>query len=418
MKKIILLMAVILCMPVISSCTKEEGRNTPSFTLIHASDLHYIADELTDHGKSFTDLLNQGDGKLTFYCDELTEAFLSEVIDQKPDALVISGDLTFNGAVQSHKALAEKLKKVEAAGIDVFVLSGNHDVYNHNAASFAKDSYTFVPHAESEDFKEIYADFGFDEAIAQDQTSLSYVVQLNENTRLLMLDTNSKDTPCGIADSSLLWVEKQLKDAKEAGQYMLAFSHQNLMQHSMFKRGYVIQGAEEIIRLFEAYGVELSLCGHLHMQHTMTKDTLTEIAVSSLAVTPCQYGLLQAEKGSLTYQTQSVDVEAWAKEQGSQDENLLNFKDYAQSYMDAMTTRQSYHQLIQSDFTPEEQQLMIDYACKANRAYFAGDMSGFLNENDEKAFKLWESSDTFSAAYIASMAEEFGKNHTYWNNTK
>ena len=220
MKKIGLLFIAISCMLWISSCTKETVKIMPSFTLIQASDLHYISETLTDHGRSFTDLLAQGDGKLTLYCEELTEAFLSEVIYRKPDALILSGDLTFNGAIQSHKALAEKLKQVEAAGIKVLVLSGNHDVDNQNAASFSKDSYTFVPHAESKDFREIYADFGFDEAIAQDSASLSYMYQLNDNTRILMLDTNSKEMPCKITDKTLLWLETQLKDAKAANQYI------------------------------------------------------------------------------------------------------------------------------------------------------------------------------------------------------
>lgn len=415
MKKIIVLLIMIVAIPLISSCSKEKK---PSFTLIQASDLHYISNELTDHGKSFTDLLAQGDGKLTLYCDELTEAFLSEVIKQHPDALVLSGDLTFNGAIQSHEALAEKLRKVEAAGIPVFVLSGNHDVYNHNAASFKEDSYTFVPFAESEDFRKIYADFGFNEALAQDQESLSYIVQLNESTRLLILDTNSKEMPCGISDRSLLWIEKQLKEASEDGQYVLAFTHQNLMQHTLFKNGYVIDGADEVIRLFETYGVELSLCGHMHIQHTMSTEQLTEIAVSSLAVTPCQYALLHADKGSLTYQTQSVDVEGWAREQGSTDENLLNFKVFADSAMDAMTTRQFLKQLAQTDFTYNQQQTMIDFACRINRAYFSGDLREFLKASDEAAFNLWVSSNTFNGTYISSMAEDFGKNHTSWSNMK
>lgn len=416
MKKIILIFITILCIPWINSCA-NKAQNAPSFTLIQASDLHYISKSLTDHGKSFNDLLALSDGKLTAYCEELSDAFFAEVIKQKPDALILSGDLTFNGAIQSHKDLAKKLKAVEAAGINVYVLSGNHDVYNHNAASFSKDGYTFVSSAESEDFREIYADFGFDGAIAMDSTSLSYVAQLNENTRLLMLDTNSKEMPCGIADSSLLWVEKQLKEAKSAGQSMIAVTHQNLLQHTMFKTGYVIKGADELIRMFKAYGVELSLCGHMHIQHRLSDEKLTEIALSSLAVTPNQYAIITAEAGDLSYRTQQVDVAGWAKAQGLSDENLLNFATYANDFMDSMTVRQFLPQLT-DDFPLEQQQTMIDYACRANRAYFSGNMSEFLDPDDEETFKLWATSNTMSGNYMASMAEDFGKNHTSWHNSK
>ena len=38
------------------------------------------------------------------------------VIKQKPDGLILSGDLTFNGKKKSHEELAEKLKKLRKMG--------------------------------------------------------------------------------------------------------------------------------------------------------------------------------------------------------------------------------------------------------------------------------------------------------------
>ena len=43
------------------------------------------------------------------------------------------------------------------------------------------------------------------------------MVDLNDDTRLLMLDYNTRHDPCGISDKSLEWVEEELKAARDAG---------------------------------------------------------------------------------------------------------------------------------------------------------------------------------------------------------
>ena len=144
-------------------------------TLFIATDLHYLSPELTDHGPYFRELIANGDGKAMEYCEEITDTFLGEVIAQKPDALILSGDLTFNGAKLSHAALAEKLLSVEEAGIPVLVLPGNHDLENPMAASFQGTGYTLVESICAEQFDKLYQDFGLGEAIATDTASLSYV---------------------------------------------------------------------------------------------------------------------------------------------------------------------------------------------------------------------------------------------------
>ena len=154
------------------SAASEEG---PQTHLMVASDLHYLSPSLTDHGSCFTELVRNGDGKVMEYSQELVEAFVDTVLEKKPDALILTGDLTFNGARKSHEDLAEKLGRIEEAGIPVAVLSGNHDLWNKNAASFSGDRVTFEESVSAKEFKEIYFPFGFEEACAQDETSSSYI---------------------------------------------------------------------------------------------------------------------------------------------------------------------------------------------------------------------------------------------------
>ena len=62
-----------------------------------AADLHYLAEELTDQGAYFQNLIANADGKVMAYSEELLEAFAAQIIDEKPDVLILPGDLTFNG---------------------------------------------------------------------------------------------------------------------------------------------------------------------------------------------------------------------------------------------------------------------------------------------------------------------------------
>ena len=82
--------------------------------LMVVSDIHYLAKPLYEGSEAFLRALRAGDGKLTQYGDELLTALLGEVERLRPDALLVTGDLSFNGEKASHVALAEWLARIEA----------------------------------------------------------------------------------------------------------------------------------------------------------------------------------------------------------------------------------------------------------------------------------------------------------------
>lgn len=412
MKRVLILcgLMLLLCGVLTLNAYAEEETE-----LIVATDLHYIAPGLTDHGTAFTVLTENADGKLMRYVEEITDAFLEEISARKPRALLLTGDLSFNGALLSHTALAAKLFALEAQGVPVYVLPGNHDLYNSSAASFSGDNFTRVPSATSADFKCIYWQFGFDEALDMDEDSLSYVVSLDEMTRLLMLDFNTAHDPCGISDKSLDWVEKQLQNAHNAHQRILAAGHQNLFQLTMFKGGYVIQNAERLAALFRQYGVELYLSGHLHCQHWKTEQGLTEIATSALSVSPCQYGILHMTGERLRYQTRETDVAAWAKAQGRTEPELLNFPQYAASFFDGRNRESTAETLAFFGYTQEEIERMTEYVVEMNRAYFSGDLRGAaLLDPSGEIGALFDSRPSLYTAYILSVRPDFGMDFRFW----
>ena len=109
-------------------------------TICVATDPHLLAPSLTDHGECFLRTITNADGKVMRYSSELTEAFFSQIAAERPDLLIISGDLTFNGERESHEAFAAHCAKLEDAGVPVLVLPGNHDLNCPQAARFTGDT--------------------------------------------------------------------------------------------------------------------------------------------------------------------------------------------------------------------------------------------------------------------------------------
>ena len=379
--------------------------------VIVATDLHYISPSLTDNGAYYQKVLAVGDSKFMPYIEEITDAFLDEVLKEKPDALLLTGDLTFNGAMASHEDLAQKLHTLKDAGIPVFVQTGNHDVYSTRAAKFEGDSFTRVPSASTKSFRDVYADFGWNDAISCDSDSLSYVVQLKENTRVLMLDLNTVHDFCGISWRTLSWVEEQLKDAQEARMSVLAAGHQNIFQHSIFKKGYVISHADQLISLFRKYSVPLYLSGHMHIQHVMEEDGLTEIATSALCSYPCQYGIVSLRADQLSYRTKRLDMVAWAEKEGRTDAVFQRFQDAAAAYMTAHISSNASPDDVEAEIWND----MSAYFQKLNLAFFSGDLTEIADmDPDGRLAELWMDRNESTALYIQSIQKDIGRDYNVW----
>ena len=413
--KVLPMMLLTLCAGLAFCAEGHAEASVSGFRAVIASDLHYIAPELTDGGPGYQQILKNGDSKFMPYVEEITDAFLDEVLADPPDLVLLTGDLTFNGAEISHRRLAGKLQRLEDAGIPVLVLPGNHDVYNENAALYRGGSFERVPFADSESFAGIYRDFGPGEALSADSDSLSYVWQLNEQVWIMMLDENTAHDFCGLSDRSFQWIEVQLQKAREEGRFVLVAGHQNVFQHSIFRGGYVIQGAQRLQELLRRYGVPLCLSGHLHTQHVLSEDGLTEIATSALCSYPCQYAVLTAEDGRLRYGTRRLDLAAWAERNGRPDAVFQDFAGAAGVYMDAHFTPAGMAPLVDDPVLWAE---MLAYLQALNRAYFSGDLREIAAlDPDGRLAGLWAEENGMTAWYLRSVLDEEGNDHTVWQGT-
>lgn len=138
-----------------------------------AGDLHYFDPSLlVSDGTAFQSYLAQ-DRKLIAESDAITAALVDKIYDEAPDIFLISGDLTKDGERISHETMAKYLDSIEMNGITkVYVIPGNHDINNVEPYSYDGDETTLVDSISPEDFKSIYADFGYSEAAIIDTASV------------------------------------------------------------------------------------------------------------------------------------------------------------------------------------------------------------------------------------------------------
>lgn len=370
-------------------------------TICVATDPHLLAPSLTDHGACFTRTITNADGKVMRYSGELAEAFFSQIAAERPDLLIISGDLTFNGERESHEAFAAHCAKLEAAGVPVLVLPGNHDLNCPQAARFTGDTCVRAESIDASAFRAIYAAFGYDEAVSEDPASLSYVVQPCPGLRVLLVDSNTAERDDAVPDESFSWIEAQLKAARDAGDRVVAVSHQTVLQHnSRFAEGFVIAGRERLLRLYQRYHVAVNLSGHMHIHHIKQASGLTEIVTGALSVQPCGYGVLRLDAAGGVYERRVTDVSAWAAANGRDEPELLDFAAYAEAFFQENTLRQ------QSALPPELAAFLADL----NTAYFSGRMD--LAPTDAAMLRALERTDAFTAAYVRSLAEDLGRDFT------
>lgn len=383
---------------VVSLLFSITGCSKPELTIVHVSDMHYFSPSLIENEDFMWKVAMDSDGKDTVQSALIAQAFVDDMLKLKPDVIVITGDLTLNGEEASHEELRDLLGKLKDIGIEVYVMTGNHDV-NMTAYRYTNDGVEEVPSFGSQRFEDHWWDFGYGDALSQDRWSNSYIAKLNEKTWLLAVDSNtgSKGT---IRKSTLDWIDENLAKAKQEGIRVISATHQNLFVHNEnFVWGYQLNNAAALIELYEKYGVEINLSGHLHVQTIVESNGIADIAVSALVDTPLQYGVLTVSGDRFSYRTREISNEA--------------LRSKAKEVFDECTRNKVKNELLNvSD--PVVAQKMMDIAVQLNREYFLGKFS----KVDEEALALWKESDGFFAKYLVSIYEgvETRKDNRKWKN--
>lgn len=399
MKKVIF---ALLFLFLLTGCKEKVISDHKELNIIVTSDIHYFFKDYYKDCEWFEDSIAYGDGKMVTYADEILDAFVKRVKELKPELVIITGDLSFNGEKLSHQQLSTILKGMEEEGVHVAVLPGNHDIDNIFAKGYGKDDYIDVDIVDAKGFEDIYRDLGFDIASDRHKKSLSYSVELNDRYTFVAIDTNSHllttnsqlDSGGKLTDSTYQWVEKTLKNIASKGKIPIVAMHHNLAVHnSMLNQNYTIRENEKISSLFQQYGVKFVLTGHIHCQSIKEHNGIYDIASESLVNAPLQFGLISLDEHSMTYKTQKLDLDIHPNE-----------------YFDMVSSNklgESFRELKDQN----KAQAMIDVIVKANRYYFSGVMNKHIEELKQMKGYTYlmedESKDlSFSRSYLESMMED------------
>ena len=181
--------------------------------------------------------------------------------------------------------------------------------------------------------------------------------------RQLLIDANRPEDPGAVSEETRRWIVTQLEKAQADQQIVFSLSHQNLADHTaMFSSGFTARGAESVRALLSTYDVRVNFSGHMHIQHIQKQDGLTDIATSSLSVTPLHYGVITLDEDrTLHYQIESLadpDLQSQAK---------LCF--------DQITRRQTQRALETLELSPQEKAAMVELAVAMNDEIFDGTLA-------------------------------------------
>ena len=350
-------------------------------TIVHVSDLHYLSSSLFDYDR-LRNLSFEGDGKATHIMDKVMDEFISEMLELSPDAVVVTGDLTYNGEKKSHEELKEKFSVLKDNGIKVLVLMGNHDTLSSPYALYS-DKVIATEGISPIDAEELWMDYGYGIAISQDPVSNSYMAKITDDIWIMCIDSNNGSSG-SVRSKTLTWMENALKMATIKEKKVILATHQNLFVHNpRYTFGYQINNSNKVVDILKKYGVKLNLSGHLHIQHITKESGITEIAAESFSDWPLQYGIIEIDdKGAYTYRTKEIDDEEL------KNEALLAFDS---------STAYKFTRDIESEDIDE----MAFIAQKLNREYFRGKVDDY----DNSALSLWDESLKMTS-YLKTIAND------------
>ena len=406
----------------------EEEPYVPPVVMI-ATDLHYYSEELTDGGEAFMERVLRDDGKILWYSDAMIDALLDETLRLKPSALILSGDISYDGETENHLRLAQKLARVQEE-VQVLVIPGNHDI-NSNAAFYYGTEKIDVETVDADGFLDIYRMFGYEQAFSRDEASLSYMYAFDETHWAMMLDTCQYD-PVNrvngrIKPETLEWIREQLAAAAAQGVQVLPVGHHNLLYQSrLYTDDCTIENHLELVELLEHYGIPLYISGHLHAQRVKEyqeapgirtgEPRITEVVLSPYSIPVCQYGRVAwDEEDRISLTTRHVSVSDWARRQDSTNEDLLNFDELAPEWTKQIIrdqVRKTLHAL------PEEQmESMADLYAEVYYNYTKGIGMSRAEIERSESWALWlrMEADPFYTRKIMQMVEDCQKSHLEWN---
>ena len=330
-----LLLAVVLVFTLTVPALAADKPQDMNLRIAVMSDLHYLSPDMIADTEDFEHAFNS-DRKLLKESSSVLHEMLERVRADKPDILLVSGDLTKDGEQECHAALAKQLQQLQqdVPGLKIYVINGNHDIRNYNAKNFNTADGKAVPatRTEPEDFKQIY-DFVYSDPTviatftpAEDNKAggLSYVARPVEGLTIIAMDTcryssdntsngdDEHETSGAISADLEKWVIEQTAAAKARGDLVIGLEHHGLVPHFDVQPTilpmYLVNGYERIAQEYADAGMSVVFTGHMHAvdiaaMTTAAGNTFYDIETGSALTYPCPVRFVDLRRSTVGGET-------------------------------------------------------------------------------------------------------------------
>ena len=330
-----LLLAVVLVFTLTVPALAADKPQDMNLRIAVMSDLHYFSPDMIADTADFEHALNS-DRKLLKESSAILHEKFEQVRADKPDILLVSGDLTKDGEQECHAALAKQLQQLQQdiPGLKIYVINGNHDIRNYNAKNFntADGKAVLATRTEPEDFKRIY-DFVYSDptviatftpAEGNKAGGLSYVARPVEGLTVIAMDTcrySSDNTSIGddehetsgaISADLEKWVIEQTTAAKARGDLVIGLEHHGLVPHFDVEPTilpmYLVNGYERIAQEYADAGMSVVFTGHMHAvdiaaMTTAAGNTFYDIETGSALTYPCPVRFVDLRRSTVGGET-------------------------------------------------------------------------------------------------------------------
>lgn len=232
-------LAVVLALVLLSAAfvcplafAAERKSSSEKLHLVDLSDVHLFDESLMadteDWRREETNDLKKN------YCNiAIIDKTLDSVRKQKPEVILINGDLTKDGEYISEKTFAAKLNalKKDLPKTHIYVINGNHDINSADATNYNTKGGESEPAAQTspEQFRELYAVTYHDPTIIARYTP-----------------------PLGA------------QAARARGDTVIGFEHHGLVHHSPIEGINMNKGYDKIAPRFADAGLNYLFTGHMH----------------------------------------------------------------------------------------------------------------------------------------------------------
>ena len=393
-KTTVFFIAAILSIIALYACKDDDDKDekkTIRFAII--ADPHLYATELGTTGPDFEAYV-QEQIKMLKHSEVIFEEAIRRLmeVDPQPEFLLIPGDLTKDGEEESHLKMAGYLEEVKASGIDVFVVPGNHDVDNPEAAEHGSYGSVRVYSPDADSFAGIYEPFGYGQAISRDPHSLSYVAEPAPGLRLLAIDAcrygeNSDEFHIEggrVKPETMEWLLDNLNDAADAGKSVIAMMHHGLVEHFKGQGDYtydfIIEDWDEIGYELAHAGMNVIFTGHWHSQNITHRqwddDTfVVEVQTGTLLGYPVPMRVVDFDLGASKMDVKSIFIEDIPDVSFTCDGPVdCAFADYSYEFTHTHVHTFAVNELnTRFDLTPGQIETLAPMLAEATMAHFAGD---------------------------------------------